>query len=71
MSEIYVPTEEDKKVLAHVVVDPDAWIAHALEYGNDKSIKAKIETWRLVYESEKTKLGDAYQNRAQREKQNN
>jgi hypothetical protein len=70
MNEIYVPTEENKKVLAHIVIDPDAWIAHVMAHGNDKAIKAKVDTWQPVYEAEKAKLGDAYKNRAQREEQN-
>lgn len=67
MNDIFVPNEDDKKVLAHVVIDPEAWIAHALKTGNDKTVKAKVDTWRPVCEAEKARLGDAYKTRAQRE----
>jgi hypothetical protein len=34
-------TDEDRAVLAHLVVDPDAWIAHALATVGPKAVLAK------------------------------
>ncbi|MFH1738901.1 MAG: hypothetical protein ABIH23_07815 [bacterium] len=56
---------EDKAVLAHVVVDPDAWVAHALATVGDKAVKAKIEKYRADYLANKDLPG--YQTRAERE----
>ncbi len=58
-------TNEERETLAHVVLDPDAWVAHALEHGGEAAVTAKIERWRPVYESEKAKPD--YKNRSQRD----
>jgi len=58
-------TQEDKAILAHVVVDPDDWAAHALATVGESAVTAKIERWRPVYKMEKVKPG--YKNRAERD----
>lgn len=59
-------TNEQRAVLAHVVVDPDAWYAHALtqEDGEAKFL-AKVARWEPEYLAQKDLPG--YQTRAQRE----
>ena len=56
---------EDKAVLAHVVIDPDAWVAHALATVGEWAVKAKIEKHRTEYLAKKDLPG--YQTRAERE----
>ena len=56
---------EDKAILAHVVIDPDAWVSHALTTVGERAVTAKIERWRPHYEAEKDKPG--YMNRVQRD----
>jgi len=58
-------TVEEKGILAHIVVDPDAWVAHALEHGGEKAVTAKIESYRADYLSKKG-LPD-YKNRVERD----
>ena len=58
-------TIEDKAILAHVVSDPDAWVAHALEHGGGVAVMAKIERWRDDYLSKKDLPG--YMTRAERD----
>lgn len=56
---------EDKAILAHVVIDPDAWVDHALATVGEWAVTAKIERWRPIYLIEKDKPD--YRNRAERE----
>ena len=56
---------EDKAILAHVVVDPDAWVSHALATVGEWAVKAKIEKYRDDYLAKKDLPG--YQTRAERE----
>ncbi len=58
-------TKEDRAVLAHVVVDPDAWVKHALETVGEWAVKSKIEKYRESYLAEKDKPG--YKTRAEKE----
>ena len=58
-------TQEDRAILAHVVVDPDAWVAHALATVGESAVTAKIERWRPVYLTEKDKPD--YKNRVARD----
>jgi len=58
-------TLEGKAVLAHVVVDPDAWVEHALKTVGESAVKAKIERWKPEYLAQKD-LPD-YKNRAERD----
>lgn len=60
-----VLSAEDKAVLAHVVIDPDAWVAHALATVGEWAIVAKIERYRVDYLAKKDLAG--YQTRAERE----
>jgi len=56
---------EDKAILAHVVIDPEAWVAHALATVGEKAVTAKIEKYRADYLAKKDLPG--YQTRAERE----
>lgn len=62
-------TDEQRAVLAHVVLDPDAWYAHAVSsFGQEKgreALKAKVARWQASYDRAKT-LPD-YLPRAERE----
>ena len=58
-------TTEQRNILAHVVLDPDAWVAHALETAGEEAVLAKIAIWEPVYEAEKVKPD--YKNRIQRD----
>ena len=58
-------TDEEEAILAHVVVDPDVWVAHALATVGEKAVKAKIDRWRPIYEKEANKPN--YKNRMARE----
>jgi len=58
-------TQEERDILAHVVIDPDAWVEHALKTVGEKAVTAKVERWRPVYLTEKD-LPD-YKNRAERD----
>lgn len=40
---------EDKAVLAHIVINPDEWVAHALATVGEKAVTAKIEKYRAEY----------------------
>jgi len=56
---------EDRAILAHVVVDPDAWVTHALATVGEGAVTAKIEKYRDDYMAKKDLPG--YQTRAERE----
>ena len=58
-------TQEERAILAHVVLDPDAWVAHALATVGEDAVWAKIERWRRYYEAEKEK--PEYKNRVARD----
>ena len=62
-------TNDQKAVLAHVVVDPDAWYQHAINtFGQeqaDQFLEKKVERHRADYELESQKSG--YKNRAEHE----
>lgn len=58
---------EDKAILAHVVIDPDAWVSHAIETIGEWAVTAKIERWKPEYLKEKERLGKEYKTRAERE----
>lgn len=42
-------TDEQRAVLAHVVVDPDAWVAHAVEVIGEWAVYEKLEKHRDAY----------------------
>lgn len=62
-------TPEQRVVLAHVVVNPDAWQTHneATVGDAEKRLVAKFDKWKPIYDAEKARLGSAYKNRAQRD----
>lgn len=58
-------TLEEKAILAHVVIDPDAWMVHAETAVGEWAVRAKIERWRSDYMEKKDLIG--YQTRVERE----
>jgi len=58
-------SKEDKAILAHVVIDPDAWVAHAVTAVGEWAVTAKIEKYRAGYLAQKDMLG--YKTRARME----
>lgn len=58
-------TAEDRAVLAHVVIDPDTWVAHALATVGEQAVIAKIEKYRADYLAQKD--SPDYKTRAERE----
>lgn len=62
-------TEEDKAILAHVVINPDEWVAHAIATVGEQAITDKIIKYRESYLAEKDTLG--YLTRKQREELKN
>lgn len=62
-------TEEQKNVLAHMVVNPEEWYAHAVSvFGAEiaeRHMVAKVARWNLEYESKR--FLPNYQSRAERD----
>jgi hypothetical protein len=58
-------SSEDKAVLAHVVLNPDAWVTHALATVGEEAVTAKIDKYRDEYLAAKDV--DGYKTRAGRE----
>jgi hypothetical protein len=61
-------TAEENDVLAHVVVDPAAWWAHAqtaTKFSPEKALAEKIAKWKPKYDVEK--LAPGYEKRAARQ----
>ena len=59
-------TSEERSILAHVTVDPDAWAAHSLAFDpSGKSLVAKIAKYRADWLAKKDLVG--YKTRAERE----
>jgi hypothetical protein len=60
-------TNEQREVLAHVVLDPNAWEAHAIEtFGAERAAQMladKVARWLPSYEAAR---GPGYKPRAQR-----
>lgn len=59
-------SNEDRAILAHIVIDPEAWVTHAIATAGEKTVTAKIERWKPIYLAEKVKPD--YKNRAERDK---
>lgn len=63
-------TPEQRKVLAHIVVDPDAWMAEAeAAHGLERAaefLKQKVARWQPFYEEAVAK--GSYRNRADRDR---
>jgi hypothetical protein len=64
-------TKEQREILAHVVVDPDAWMAHVVAtFGQETAerfLADKVSRWRDDYLVAKARDRDNYATRAQRE----
>lgn len=64
-------TRDQKDTLAHIVIDPDAWMAHAVSvFGQaqaEQFLSDKVARWRPLYESDKATRGANYKTRAQRD----
>jgi len=61
-------TANERAVLAHVVVDPDAWWTHANSVGKvdaEAALAAKVARWQSDYDAAVAAGG--YQTRAERE----
>ena len=58
---------EDKAILAHVVIDPDAWVNHALATVGEWAVTAKIEKYKADYRAKRDLPG--YKTREQRERE--
>ena len=58
-------SKEDIAVLAHVVIDPKAWVDHALATVGEEAVAAKVEKYRADYLAKKDLPG--YQTRVERE----
>lgn len=64
-------TDDQRAVLAHVVTDPDGWLAHAVDaLGEDaaqSALEAKVSRWQADYLAALADEGGAYRPRAERE----
>jgi hypothetical protein len=60
-------TQNELNILAHVVIEPTAWVSHALETQGEEAVKAKIEKYKPIYESALAEQGSDYKNRKQTE----
>jgi len=62
-------TDLERAVLAHVVVDPDAWWEHActcgISIGPEAALSAKVSRWAPEYVNERNRLGSEYKTRAE------
>ncbi len=67
-------TDNERAVLAHVVMSPDGWCASAvLAHGEIKAIadmKAKVKKHQQNYDDAVLELGEEYKNRYEREADN-
>ena len=58
-------TAEEKAILAHVVIDPQAWADHAAQAVGIQAVKAKIDKYKADYQAKKDLVG--YKNRVDSE----
>jgi len=58
-------TDHDRAVLAHMVVNVDAWVAHALEVIGENAVTEKIARHSAAYDAAAALPG--YQNRVERD----
>ena len=56
----YTLTAEEKAILGHVVLDPQAWAGHAERFVSPDAVVAKINKYRGPYEQTKKEQGDKY-----------
>jgi hypothetical protein len=68
-----VLTDREHAVLAHVVIDPDAWVEHAgATFTAERArevLDAKVARWTADYDAAVLAAGGGYLTRAQREPQ--
>lgn len=60
------PTAYATKVLAHMVLDPDAWWAHAQaveKIDEEQALTDKVERWKSTYEASLLTEGEDYKDR--------
>lgn len=62
----YTLTAEEKAVLGHVVIDPQAWADHAEKAVGADAVKAKIAKYRSQYNAAKAAEGGNYKSRAEK-----
>lgn len=64
-------TSRERSVLAYVVLDPDAWIDHAVAVRGEEQARAdldaKMSRWAPAYAAAVAAEGEEYQTRAERE----
>lgn len=64
-------TDDQRAVLAHVVMDPDGWLAHAVEALGEAeaqaALEAKVSRWQANYLAALAEEGGGYLPRAKRE----
>lgn len=64
-------TDHQRAVLAHIVVDPDEWVANAeTELGTlqaKNAIVTKVRKWESLYQNAIAEQGESYMTRAERE----
>jgi hypothetical protein len=62
---------EERAVLAHVVIDPDVWVARAeATFGKEKALEClreKVARWKPDYNSKLLAQGKNYKTRIERE----
>lgn len=73
MPDIEMLTERQRAVLAHIVVDPDVWVAAANAAANvtdpQAALDAKVSRWAADYDAAVISEGENYKTRAQRDSQ--
>ena len=62
----YPLTDEERSILAHIVVDPQAWADHAEVTVGAAAVLNKIEKYRAAYKAAKTAEGPRYKTRAEK-----
>lgn len=64
-------TDRERAVLAHVVLDPDGWLAHSEavfgEVAAAECLAAKVVRHESAYDAAVAAEGESYQTRAERE----
>lgn len=66
-------TDDQRVVLAHVVVDPNAWLENAVKaLGEEKAtiaLRDKVARWERSYREAKASQKDSYKTRAERDEE--
>jgi hypothetical protein len=61
-------TDNERNVLAHVVIDPDGWWTHAndvVKIDEEEALAAKVARWQAPYDT--ASIDPDYKTRAERE----